>query len=128
MVLGSSVAIYSRTSSINNEGMKTFVYNLLETKEVNLQPYNLTEADLKEFGTISTATEAKRMIYEPGDFSIKKLMRVITIENVIGFISFPLTFPIVFSDMTFGYYEIRKINNWPNHSTAILIPVQGVNV
>jgi len=105
MILRHFVLVQSRTLTIGSEGQHTYTFVTYDAAyECDLQPATLTESQVQQFGLSDKASNVMRMHY-PHDSNIVDNMRV------------------VYEGKT---YDVRDINRWTIHDTALLIPVVGV--
>jgi len=104
MIKSHSVLIQSRTTVTGTEGEHTYTFATLKTIKADVQPAQLTQAELAQWGLTDLSANAKKMYFDR-DTTILLAARAIVDSET---------------------YEIRAVNFWPNHGEAILIPVQGI--
>lgn len=98
-----SVLIQAATTTYDTEAMPVRAWTTLKTMIADVQPKALTANEIQGFGISNLQADAKIM-YFIKDTSIAQGMRVIYDSNI---------------------FEIRGVNSWRVHSSALLIPVQG---
>lgn len=118
MLDNASVSVYIPIIAKNDEGtpIKTWGYlsspavDPVETFRADVQPANLSQAQLEQWGLSNRQSDLKKMFYYTSAY-VKLNNRVHVVSDIPN-------------DGT-GYYEIRGTNHWPIHGECLLVPVQG---
>jgi hypothetical protein len=103
MIQWKTAYIFSATHGKNSEGQVTTTYALADTLSTDVQPANLTQAQLQTYGISTLASDVKKMFCDANAYLVYG-NRVLV-------------------DST--WYDIRGINPWPRHTEVLLVPVQG---
>lgn len=106
MILDTVVTVYSATPSKNARGQVSNSFASVGTIPANLQPISMTGHAAQSWGISDIPSESRIMFFGPGSLSMVKELR--RVANAAGIV-----------------YEVRKVNPWPSHGEALLVPVQG---
>lgn len=99
----------------NSEGTKIKKYdfeNPLETFRVDVQPNNLTSAQIELYGINAKTANTKKCFINLEDG------KYMTLGNRAK---------VVFDDATVEYYNIQPVTTWRFHKEFLLIPVENEN-
>lgn len=119
MLQNATISIYVPYMKKNTEGtpVKVFGYQQTpivapnETYRADVQPFSLSQVQAEQWGLSNKAADVKKLIFD-GAITLKTI-----VNNRAKVVS-------DFDESTV-YYDIRALNIWPIHNTAILVPVQG---
>ena len=103
MITKDTVYVFTPTKTKSTEGIVINTYAYADTLYLDVQPAQLTQAQLQTYGLTVQAANAKK-IFVGNDRTMSLLER------------------IVYNDI---WYEIRGQNTWPTHQELILAPVQS---
>ena len=104
MIRNKVLWLYTKTMAADSEGIQTAAWTAIKQIPGNFQPRKLTETEAMIWGLSGAKANAKVFLFD-NDAAV--------IEGA------------EFRDGA-DRYDVRGLNQWPGHSEAILIPVQGV--
>ena len=104
--MNDTVQLYSKTSIKLADGTIKNTWALVDTIVADVQPAQLTIAQLQAWGISTLQSDAKKMyLIGPVNANIKIGARATVVGD--------------------GTFDIRAANIWPSHQSAYLVPVQG---
>ncbi|MCQ2589292.1 MAG: hypothetical protein MJ179_02605 [Treponema sp.] len=111
MYKNATILIASLTTIKNSEGVITKGYNFetpLETIRADVQPNNLTSAQIDLYGINSKIAETKKCFFDKANYMTKGNRAKVLDDN--GSVK---------------VYEIQPVAQWRTHSEVLLIPVEN---
>ncbi len=117
MLLFPNATIYvsSLTVTKNKEGTKIKTYNFqepLESFRVDVQPNELTHAQIELYGLNSATANTKKCFIDIKNGNYMKIGN---------------RAKVVFDNGNVEYYNIQPVNSWRFHKEFLLIPVENEN-
>jgi len=97
MIKNATLAFYTQTTTYDAENNPVKTWATTRNISGNLQPKNLTEGELAQYGVNTRAANAKLFLFDPD------------VTVIIG--------------TRLGTYDVRAANHWPSHSEAVLEPI-----
>jgi SPP1 family predicted phage head-tail adaptor len=104
MRLDYTVTLQTKVVSVDAEGLRLETWTNSGTIKAGVQPANMSQVQLAEWGLSDLQADARTMYFE----------KSATVWNGQRAIVEGVTF------------EVRALNTWPKHKEAVIVPVQGV--
>lgn len=117
MLDNATVSRYVPVLSKNDEGttIRTWGYKVtpvvdpIEVFRADVQPANLTQSQLEQWGISNAVADMKKMFYDYSNSgALNTRVKVVSDD-----------------DGTTKYYDVKGVNPWPSHGEELLVPVQG---
>jgi hypothetical protein len=108
MILDRTIEFYSRTQKAaapGDAGIKKYTYQMFYSTRASVQPAQLSQSKLEQWGLTTLGTGSKR-IFIPGEIVDGQAWLIKDLKTSLR-------------------YEIRGTNVWPLHSEFIAEPYQG---
>ena len=108
MILDRIIEFYSRTpkaAAPGDAGIKKYTYQMFYSTRASVQPAQLSQSVLAQWGLTTLGTDSKR-IFVPGEVMDGQAFLIKDLKTSLR-------------------YEVRGSNVWPHHTEFIAEPFQG---